>query len=94
MKNLPSVEALEGAHDFPGPYTIKVIGRAHAGFSDAACYAAREVLGLEASVEAALRLSAHGRHACVTLTLQVESAEQVRSVYLQLAELQGLRMMF
>ncbi len=93
MLNLPSVEALEQAHAFPGPYLIKVFGPPGDDFLQRSRAAATAVLGAESAVEASRRLSAQGRYSCVSLRLFVQSADQVREAYLALSRLDGVRMM-
>ena len=81
MSDIPSIEALEGAHDFPGRYTIKAFGMRGGSFEADAQTSATEVLGRKKDVRAKARESSGGTYVCVTLDLRVQSAEQVRTVY-------------
>jgi putative lipoic acid-binding regulatory protein len=90
MVQLPSVELLEAAHRFPGPYMFKVIGRTENGFAARAVAAVREEVAAEVDPPFRLRETPGGRHVAVTLELTMQTAEQVRDVYRRLLKLTGL----
>lgn len=93
MRGIPSIESLEGVHDFPGRYTFKAFGPAEQHFVDAARHALDEATGGVGEPNVSARLSAQGNYMCVTMDVFVSSAEQVRAIYLQLSHLDGLRML-
>lgn len=93
MSNAPSVAALEGAHDFPTWYPLKVLGSNSPAFVEAARERAVEVLGEFGQVKVSTRTSSGGKYVAVTLDVFVVSAEQVRSLYFELKELRGLKML-
>jgi len=93
VSSLPSIEALEHAHEFPGPFTYKVFGPNDDAFVDRTRQAAISIVGEDASLDLSHRASSHGRHTCVTLEVQVASAQEVLDVYAALREVDGVRMM-
>ena len=94
MTQLPSIELLEAAHRFPGPYMFKVIGKADNGFAARTVAAVRQEMAAEVDPHFRLRATPGGRHVSVTLELTVESAEQVLAVYRRLLKLTGLVMLW
>jgi putative lipoic acid-binding regulatory protein len=93
LEGLPSRDLLESTHTFPCVYPFKVIGDHEEHF-------VRRVLAvikvnLAEGVEPAFssRVSAGGRHVCVTIEPELEHAGQVLEIYRQLRELDGLRML-
>jgi putative lipoic acid-binding regulatory protein len=79
VKELPSIEALEAAHDFPCRYVVKAFGPNTEAFADEAHEVAGQVIGANADIKRSVRPSRAGRHACVTLDVYAHSAEQVRT---------------
>lgn len=94
MDYLPSLELLEKTHDFPGPYTFKVIGRVEDGFIARVVVVVRECLGGEVDPPYSLRVTAGGRHVAITLTPLIFRAEQILAVYRGLRGMAGLVMLF
>ena len=92
--NVPSIELLNSAHQFPGPYVFKAIGKQDNAFVARVIAAIREELELTVDPAHELRTSAKGNHAAVTVTVRVQSAEQVRAVYYRILKLPGLEMLF
>jgi putative lipoic acid-binding regulatory protein len=94
VDNLPSIELLESTHEFPGPYTFKVIGRSEDGFVARTVAAVRDQL--EGSIDPPFRVreTAGGRHVAVTIEPRVESAWDVLAVYGRIRALAGVVFMF
>lgn len=87
LDNLPSVELLEDTHEFPGPYSFKVIGRTEPGFVARVVAAVRDELEGEVDPQYSVRETSAGRHASVSIEVTVQSAWEVLAVY---QRLQGL----
>jgi putative lipoic acid-binding regulatory protein len=79
-KRAPDRDLLLSAHTFPGEYVIKAFGPNTAEFRDAVHGCARDVVG-EERVVVRERISRGGRRMCVTLTLRVQTVDEVLSVY-------------
>ncbi|MDB5350965.1 MAG: hypothetical protein JWN86_2212 [Planctomycetota bacterium] len=94
MDPSPSEDLLDAHHTFPGPYTIKAIGSTEGGFPARVVAAAVRELGVaEGNLESSVRATSGGRHVAVTLNLTVQSAEQVRAIYANIRELDGLTLL-
>jgi hypothetical protein len=76
----PSVELLLATHVFPGEYIVKAFGPGDDGFRAAVQASAAEVLGAD-KVRSSERASRHGRKICITLTLSVDTVDDVVRVY-------------
>lgn len=94
MDNLPSVELLENTHQFPCPYTFKVIGKWEQGFVARAVAAVREELEGEVDPPYSVRQTSAGRHVAVTVEPRVQNAWEVLAVYQRLSLLPGLEFVF
>jgi len=94
VKNIPSVELLEAVHLFPGNYQIRAIGAASGDFETRVINAVQDEVATPSEVEHSARYTPGGRHVSVTLDITVQSAEQVRSIYARLHEVEGLRLLF
>jgi putative lipoic acid-binding regulatory protein len=94
VEHLPAVELLESTHDFPGPYTFKVIGRVENGFIARVVAAVRDELHGQADPPFSVRQTAGGKHVAVTLEPIVQTAEQVLALYRRLRRTVGLVMLF
>lgn len=92
--NLPSREVLEAAHDFPGQYTFKVIGKVEDGFVARVMVAVREELEVDTDPPFTLRQTPSGRHVAITLQPHVDSVYRVLAVYQRLCDVSGLVMLF
>jgi putative lipoic acid-binding regulatory protein len=94
VERLPSIDLLEAAHRFPGPYMFKAIGRSENGFVARAVAAARQ--GMEADFDPpfSVRETPGGRHVAVTLEPVVRTPEEVLAVYRRLMKLSGLVLLF
>ena len=89
--NVPSIEALETAHQFPTQYTIKVIGPDTSEFRTQARASCLRHLGEDATVHISERQSKSGQHLALTLKFQVKSAAVVQEIYKELTGLKGLK---
>ena len=90
---LPPVEIQESRHEFPGPFTFKVIGKAEDNFVARVVAAVRSELGIEIDPPFKLRNTRGGRHVAITLTPEVESAQQVLALYSRLSQASGVVML-
>jgi putative lipoic acid-binding regulatory protein len=91
--SLPDIELLESTHIFPGSFTFKVIGWESDHFMGRVVAAVRSELGEDAEPQFSFRKTASGRHICVTIAPEVESAEHVLRIYEQLMVVDGLVML-
>lgn len=93
MDHIPSVELLEATHDFPGPYTFKVIGHASDGFVERVVAAVRDELQSPDDPPYEVRHTPRGRQVSVTLNPHIELAAQIQAVYRRVALIDGLIML-
>ncbi len=94
MEQLPSIELLEAAHSFPGPYMFKAIGRSENGFVARAVAAARQGMEADCDPPFSVRETPGGRHVAVTMEPVVQTPEEVLEVYRRLLKLSGLVLLF
>jgi putative lipoic acid-binding regulatory protein len=90
MDYRPSTDLLAGSHSFPGVYQFKAIGSADGDFPARVVEAVVAEVGSPESVDYSVRETAGGRHVALTLNVNVESPEQVRSIYARVRDLEGL----
>jgi putative lipoic acid-binding regulatory protein len=90
MDHRPSEDLLGSTHTFPGVYRFKAIGTAEEGFEARVLEAVRSEVVSDSEVDYSVRSTPGGRHIAVTLDVTVQSADQVRSIYARIRELQGL----
>ncbi|MEO1229985.1 MAG: DUF493 domain-containing protein [Myxococcota bacterium] len=86
------IETLEAVHEFPGPYTFKLIGENAPTLLDGAL----EILKAElpdAEPEISRRESEKGKHVSVTMTVHVPSADMVHDLYVSFRGLPGMRVL-
>jgi putative lipoic acid-binding regulatory protein len=93
MDHRPTVELLESTHLFPGVYKIKAIGRALDDFESRVIDAVCSHLPARSDLDYSVRTTPGGRHVAVTLDISVQSAEQVRAIYAEIRELDGLTLL-
>lgn len=93
MLKHPSTEAIEGAHTFPGPFTIKLFGPHDQTFVDAIKSTIAPVVPDDTRYALELRPSSKGAHCCVNVTLQADTVEEVQTLYAALHDVEGLRML-
>lgn len=94
MSNIPSIEALEGAHQFPDWYTVKIFGPGGPRFVDDCRATVHDFMDDDAErYRISSRESREGKHACVTVLGYFDDAEAVRSFYLTLLEEDDVRML-
>jgi putative lipoic acid-binding regulatory protein len=90
----PSVELLESIHHFPGVYRIKAIGRSEGDFQQRIIDAVTSLLAAPSDLDYSVRSTPGGRHVALTLDISVQTAEQVRSIYAEIREVDGLTLLF
>jgi len=90
----PSVELLESTHFFPGVYRMKAIGRSEDGFEQRVVDAVVAQLAAPSDLDYSVRTTPGGRHIALTLDISVQTAEQVRSIYAEIREIEGLTLLF
>ena len=93
MDHRPTVELLESTHLFPGVYKIKAIGRADDNFESRVIEAVCSHLPARSDLDYSVRSTPGGRHVAVTLDISVQTAEQVRAIYAEIRELDGLTLL-
>ena len=94
MDNRPSSELLESTHLFPGTYQIKAIGSSDGDFAGRVIAAVVDELASPMELDSSVRTTQSGRHVAVTLDITVQTAEQVRTIYQRIQEVEGLTMLF
>lgn len=94
MDHRPTVELLESTHLFPGVYKIKAIGRADDDFESRVVEAVCSHLPARSDLDYYVRSTPGGRHVAVTLDITVQTAEQVRAIYAEVREIEGLTLLF
>ena len=87
------LKRLNDVHAFPGEYVFKVIGTNSPEFVTRSVQATVNVLGSSANPDVSTRSSSGGKHLSVTLTVDVDQAEDVLDVYALLQEMEGVRFM-
>jgi putative lipoic acid-binding regulatory protein len=87
-----SLNALNEAHVFPGPFMFKVIGENSPVFVAQVVQAAVGVLGPQERPEVTIRESSGGRHQAVTMVVTVPDAERVLEIWAILGGLPGVKM--
>ena len=86
----PARELLEAGHTFPGSYCVKAFGPATESFRGGVREAALAVV--RDSFQSRERVSSKGNSICITLDLQVETVDEVISVYERLHDVPDLKM--
>lgn len=86
------LEKLKAVHEFPGPYTFKIIGDNVPELLHAVMAAVNARLP-KANPEFSTRTSSGGRHQSITLILEVPDAEAVSVLYEEFHGLKGVRML-
>lgn len=94
MEYLPAIELLEATHDFPGPYTFKVIGHVADGFVGRVVAAVREELDCPTDPPYHLRSTTSGAQVSVTVEPHITAASQVIDVYRRIRDMPGLIMIW
>ena len=90
----PTVELLESRHDFPCPFTFKVIGATGTGLPARVAECVRAGLGLDESPATSVRTAAGGRHESVTVEPVCPDAPDVIRLYADLRALEGVLFLF
>ncbi len=87
----PSLEALEGAHNFPGNYVVKVFGRQEDAFIESVHARTMHVLDDQERYTLEIRPSSRGTYCVAHVEVFVDSAEEVQALYASLAQTEGLK---
>ncbi|MEM9381637.1 MAG: DUF493 domain-containing protein [Planctomycetota bacterium] len=90
----PTLELLESRHDFPGPYTFKVIGGANADLPERVARCVQDALELSAPPPTSIKTAEGGRHESVTVEPECPDAASVLRLYAALRELDGVLYLF
>jgi uncharacterized protein len=85
----PSLELLKSTHQFPGPYTFKVIGEHLNSFPERVIEPALRAGGENIQPRHTVRETDSGKHIAVTLEVRAENAETVLKIYEELVKLKG-----
>lgn len=89
----PTTDLLESVHTFPGTYQMKVIGASEGDFTGRVLAAVLEELAAGSDLDHSARETPDGRHVAITLEITVQSAEQVRTIYARVGEVEGLKLL-
>ena len=93
--HLPNIELIESQHKFPGTYLFKIIGDNYENFvTDALTLTLDALKDQDRACSHSSRLSAAGNHIALTLSVEVETAQEVHAIYEKLLELKGVRALF
>ena len=84
------LESLRAVHEFPGKFLFKAIGPNTEGFVSQVVQSAINLAGPHSAPEVDTRVSAQGNHTSVTVTVVMESAENVLEVYDLLRNIEGV----
>jgi putative lipoic acid-binding regulatory protein len=91
---LPDIELIKSMHQFPGAFTFKVIGDSRQDFVADALNQVMSAVAGERAMNHSTRNSAAGNHVAVTVSVKVETAEEVHAIYRNLLSVSGLRALF
>ena len=94
MDHPESAELLEDRHDFPCPYTFKVIGASGTALEKRVVTCVQESLGLEDPPIASVRTAQGGRHEAITIEPVCPDAEAVLALYAALRTLDDVLFLF
>ncbi len=88
-RHAPARELLLANHRFPGEYILKAFGPGDGEFHEGVVRGAVAVVGA-ARVSVSQRSTQSGHKVCVTLTIHVETVDEVLEVYRQVHGVHGL----
>ena len=91
MEREAALELLNATHEFPCPFTIKVIGLAADDFEQRVVDAIKQTLNVDA-VNTSTRETPKKKHVAVTVEPVLQSAEQVLLLYEQIRSVEGVVM--
>jgi uncharacterized protein len=86
-----AIALLESTHSFPCAYTIKAIGAASNDFEGRVLRAARSTFPRPDDITHSSRATPNGAHVAVTLVVQVDTPDEVITVYRAVQLVEGLR---
>lgn len=84
------LESLRAVHDFPGEFLFKAIGPNTEVFIAQVVQSVIILAGPQSAPNIDTRVSAQGNHVSVTVTVVMESAENVLEVYALLRAVEGV----
>ena len=84
------LESLRAVHDFPGKFLFKAIGPNTEAFVTQVVQSTINLAGPHSAPDVDTRVSAKGNHVSVTVTVVLESAENVLEVYGLLRAIEGV----
>lgn len=90
----PTTELLEARHNFPGPYTFKVIGSADETFKGLVVDCVQNQLKLADPPRSKIKTTAGGRHQSITIEPVCPDAQSVLTLYAALRKLPGVLFLF
>ncbi|NIO05590.1 MAG: DUF493 family protein [Proteobacteria bacterium] len=95
MKSSEAITLLKKHHSFPGLYIFKLIGENTSNFYEDVLLEVSKELGemMDLGERLSTRESSGGSYVSITLSLEMESAEQVLRLYERFSKLKGLRSM-
>ncbi len=91
---LPTLELLEARHNFPCPYTFKVIGKTGTSLEFRVSACAKDLLGLDVAPPTSVKTTAGGRHESITVEPTCPRAQTVLDLYAALRGLDGVLFLF
>ena len=91
--SLPPLELLESVHQFPGPYTFKIITHNDPAVQSAVMAEIKKSLNLNEAPPFSSRTSENGKHASLTVELTLQKAQDVHTVYRALQGVPGVLML-
>ncbi|MBL4883500.1 MAG: DUF493 domain-containing protein [Planctomycetaceae bacterium] len=77
-------------HEFPCPYTFKVIGEANDGFVESIVAAVRQGMNYDFDPPFQSRETSGGRHVSLTFEPVVDSPDQILAVYAEVQRQEGV----
>jgi uncharacterized protein len=87
---LPPIELLEAVHKFPGPFTFKIIADNNDKTHQVILEALQNTLSLAEKPSHTSRQSESGKHASLTVELQLNKAQDVHLIYEVLLKTPGV----
>lgn len=91
--HLPPRELLQETHDFPCPYTFKVIGESNESFVQDIIAAVRLGMSYDFDPPYVAKETSAGRHVSLTFEPVVNDPDQILAVYAELQKQQGVILM-
>lgn len=90
---IPTIEALESVHSFPGPFTFKLIGPNTDTFRAAVHAITDDVAGSLGAARFSERTSSADHHLAITVDVNAQNAHHVQALYEAYRKIEGLRLL-